>query len=359
MLSNLPSRMGEDIVNLVNQLALEARPKILALCTLTWEERERVLKEEREKIECEEEIRSSWSIDGALDIDNVRKLGCSVAKILLEQGNPSVAKELYARYDHYLEAAKAAKKQGMLEEARNYAREAIKTERFWFHQQFLEVADFFSEKEIEKEMQPLLEKYKDHDEKRTLVEAVIAKKLGQKEKLENLYKESKKRLNKAYKSSEKYYGSKNKEANYEALENASYVTVSLSENLAELCIIISRYEEAVDLLADNINRQWVLEEPLASVLDKKEEMDKRLIYDMLLNDAITNTSPKNFLMGAKVAEKLGSKKDAEKYYKEAINQKEEMLYLGTAFEIAKKLKLEEKLKTYTAIAAYLYEHKNI
>ena len=350
--------MGEDIVNLANQLALEARPKILALCSLTWEERERILNEERKKIECGEEIRSNWGLDGALDLDKAERLGCSAAKILLEQGNPSAAKEIYARYDHYLEAAKAARKQGMLEEARNYARKAIKTERFsfWFHQGILEAAEFFSEQEIEKEMQPLFEKYENRNIKRTLVEAIIAKKLGQQEKLEKLYSESKKRLNDIYEKQEKYYSSKRGKTDCESLECAAEETSSQAETLAELCIILGKYDEAVELLCEGTNEQWILEEPLASALDKTE--DRELRYDLLLDNAM-NRRPKDFLTRAKVFEKLGSKKDTEKYYKEAINQKEEMLYLGTAFEIAKKLKLEEKLKTYTAIAAYLYEHKNI
>ena len=345
--------MGEDIVNLVNQLALEARPKILALCTLTWEERERILKEEQEN----REIRHSWGLDGALDLDNAERLGCSVAKILLEQGNSSAATELYARYGHYLEAAKAAaRKQGL--DAKSFARDAIKTERFWFHQSLLEVADFFLEHEIEKEMHPLLEKYKDQDGHRTLVEAVIAKKLGQKEKLEKMYQESSEKLDKAYDANKelRYKGNK---LDFEALENAAMNTGVLQENLAELCIILGKYDEAVGLLTDENNEQWLLEEPLSQFVDRKEKERRDLVYNMLLDDAVMHTSPKDFLTGAKAAEKLGRNKDAEKYYQEALSQKEGMLYLGTAFEIAKKLKLEEKLKTYTAIATYLYEHKNI
>lgn len=321
----------------ITKLPLEARIKVLPLLAESTEKRKQYSEE----------------------FYSAEKLGVSAAKIFVELGNLDAAKNLCMRYivpyGNFIDLIKITQMLGKTNEARKYAKKAIKNMRLHFLDiEFLqELEKLFPTEEFEKAIVPLCKRVK---EKNYLfpIESFIAKRRGDEEKILELYKKSKEDIDRSYKASEKA----SKRGDGATVENICYHIMSLNEYHAKLCQITGNYDETIDLILYGINKQKLLDEPFVSIIDNNRQ-DREIIYDYIYNYAINGTYSPDFLTGAKACEKLNRKEDAEECYKRALEYFINRLYLGTAFVIAKKLNLEDIAKTYLDIVTYFYDNNHI
>ena len=182
------------------------------------------------------------------------------------------------------------------------------------------------------------------------MEIFVAKQLGKNDEVNELYLRSKNNLEKEFEKRRKTY----EEKDYETADGISGNIISLQDDHAKICEIMGDYEEAMNARLDaEINEQVLLEEPYTSILDKKH---RKSIYEIFINNI---SDEYDFITVAKAAEKLGRKKEELEYYQKALEDYETSLFLSGAFTIAKKLNLEQKVKTYTDIITYLYEKHHL
>ena len=277
----------------------------------------------------------------------------SLTRISFDNGNYAFAEELSLMPANPFWAARAARMQGKMEEARRYFRAYVSNApgngdipNLAF---FREAREYFSGDELEELLLPLTEKF--GGDVPLLIRTFIAKEKGDNAFVENVYKKSKRKLARFR---------RRKIPDYEDMEASaehSYERRDLENEHAELCEVLGRFDEAAEFyLRDLLNGHLLLYEPFSAWVETRD--DKEMVYERVFRN-LFSFSAQSFVNMAMAAEKLHQDEKARKYYAHALEQEERRFDFAEAFKIAQKLGFEERARDYVDVPTYLYEHGHI
>lgn len=336
--------MAIDIFAMMQHLLPETREEILPLLADSREERveRRDVAKERRDRDTEHRLYRLCCVGNSL-------VG-SLAKISFEKGDYGNAEEV-ARHGHYFYwAARTAKMQGRMEEARNYFKIYLENGEFYPTPGTLrELREYFSGGGAEAVLLPVAGRW--GGDIPMLIKVVIALEKGERDFAEKAYKKSKRELDKFQ---------RRKRPDFEDIEASEEHYIherTLESEHAELCEVLGRHDESMKfLLSDGLNAHLLLYEPYADLVERRE--DKQRIYQRIISRGHLFSSP-HFAHMALAAEKLGQEERARGYYERALEQEERSFDFAGSFKIAQRLSLTERARAYVDVPTYLYEHKHI
>lgn len=325
----------------VHHLLPETRMKILPLLSDNYEERRQRLAINRNH----DDYHLSCVAGSILSF---------LAKSAFEEGDYALAENASLRYNDFFWAARAAKIQGNVEEARKYFSRYI--EQVANHNgehpspyMFGESKEYFSGDELKQLFMPLTEKFGGNIP--LLIKTFLAKETIDTDFVKKAYRNSKRKLARFHKREIPDY--EDEEASFDHYS----IEMELESDHSELCEIIGRFDEAIEfILKDGLNGCLLLHEPFSDHVERRDDRDE--IYKKILRDMHLVSPPDSFSM-AVIAEKLGEQKRAREYYGYALDQNEKYFNWVLTSKAAKKLGLEERAQAYSDVAAYLYEHRHI
>lgn len=332
----------EDIVNIVQKMPPEAQKKIFSL----------LVADEKEK-------KQDWLM---------QSVGFSVGHLFFELEDYEAASNLFLKYEDYVNASKSLKNLGRIDKAKQSINRIFETFNTYRNNVLdiegllFEARGILSINELEELLIIEFNKFGNRYNRANdlnfkneleIFEAFIAKEKGNHNKVEEIYNKSKRRL-----EEDKNLLSNGED--YEKIEQSWEYSEWATRYHAELCSVIEREEEAIRLYAfSETSKRKIFNERFYFWLEKIDREELGYVYDDIFTQSIFHTQPPDFFSGAKAVERLGRKEEAKKYYEKALVQMEEQVWLYSAFQIAKKLDMQEKVNLYTNISKYLYVNRFI